>query len=604
MINRIDKVSVSRKKSVYMKRIISVVLAAVLLIGAVWTAPAAKAANKKLIAITYDDGPGPYTESLLDGLKARDVKATFFMVGNRVSSYSATVARVYREGHQVANHSYDHSDLTGLSESGIRSQIQNTNNQLNKACGKGTDYMVRAPYGSVNSAVFQAVGAPLVLWSVDPLDWMYRNAETVKNNIIRNAHDGAIVLVHDIHSTSIPGSLAAIDYLKKQGYEFVTVRELFRRRGQSLNNGVQYGSCSNTGKDLGPVEAPTITTETVNGKLRVTLKAQPGAAIYYTTGSGELNQESTRYTGPFLTDYPCKLRAVAAFNMNGSRSKTVEQTITMPKAQKPQLQVSDGMLSIKCTTAGSNIYYTLTGASESGGEQVYTEPVPIEPGTEITAYAAQNGYLDSEKEYATYSARGNFLSDVHPGQWYYEPIDRAAAAGYMAGVGGGRFLPNENITRGQLVTILYSYSGETVDDAEVSSLPFTDVKSGKYYTEPVAWAYSNGIMSGCGNNMFKPEIAISRQEMAQVFYKFLYYRQAVSGSFDGSEYAGSYTDANKISGWAENAVGYVSYIGLMNGVGNGAFQPNGSSTRGQAATVLMQMADYLEGMSSEDQHVE
>lgn len=584
-----------------MKRIISLFLATVLLVGAVWTAPSAKAAGKKLIAITYDDGPGPYTESLLDGLKARDVKATFFMVGNRVSSYSSTVARVYREGHQIANHSYDHSDLTGLSESGIRSQIQNTNNQLNKACGKGTDYMVRAPYGSVNSAVSRAVGAPLVLWSVDPLDWMYRNAETVKNNIIRNAHDGAIVLVHDIHSTSIPGSLAAIDYLKTQGYEFVTVRELFRRRGQSMKNGVQYGSCSNTGKDLGPVEAPTIATETVNGRLRVTLKAQSGATIYYTTGSGELNQESTRYTGPFLTDYPCKLRAVAAFNMNGSRSKTVEQTITMPKAQNPQLLVSEGMLSIKCATAGSKVYYTLTGASDSGGKQVYTEPVPIEPGTEITAYAAQNGYLDSDKEYATYSARGNLFCDVWPVQWYYEPIDRAAAAGYMAGVGGGRFAPKANITRGQLVVLLYRYSGETVDKAVVASLPFSDVKSGKYYTEPVAWAYSNGIVSGYGNNTFKPDRAISRQEMAQVFYKFLNYWQAVSGPFDGSEYAGSYKDANKIGAWAVNAVGYVSYIGLMNGVGKGVFQPNGSATRGQAAKVLMQMADYIERLSPDDQ---
>lgn len=582
-----------------MKRVISLLLAAVLLIGASWTAQPAQAAGKKLIAITYDDGPGPYTDSLLDGLRARGVKATFFMLGSRVSSYSSTVARMYNEGHQLANHSYDHSDLTGLSAGGIQSQIQSANRQLDRTCGKGTSYLVRAPYGSVNSTVRSSVGAPLVLWSVDPQDWLYRNSETVKNNIIGSAHDGAIILVHDIHSTSIPGSLAAIDHLKKKGYEFVTVRELFRRRGKTLANGVQYGSCPNTGKDLGPVKAPEITTETENGRLKVTMKAQAGASIYYTTGSGTLNQESRKYNGPFLTDYPCKLRAVAAFNMNGSRSETVEKSFTMPRAEKPTMQISGGMLSIESATEGIGLYYTLTGATDSGGEQEYIGPAPIEPGTDITAYAAGEGYLNSEYERASYSQRGNLFynADTDPGQWFYEDVDRAVAAGYIRGVGEGRFAPLGKVTRGQLVTFMYRYAGEPAGEGAGAGLPFTDVQPGRYYSEPAAWAYANGIVSGYGNNTFRPEKGVSRQEMAAVFYNFLCHKGIVSkdGPPAGEEYISVYKDAGKIEDWARGAVGFMSYAGLLQGSADGSFLPDAGTTRAQAAAVLMRLSDYVSG---------
>lgn len=205
--------------------------------------------GKKLVAITYDDGPGPYTNQLLDGLKARGAKATFFMLGQNAARYPEVVERVYQEGHQVANHSYDHSDLAGLSWAGVQSQIQRTNSLLDKACGAGTDYMVRAPYGSFNNTVLQAAGAAFAFWAVDPQDWLYRNADTVKSRIINNVSDGDIILVHDIHATTIPGSLAAIDYLQARGYEFVTVRELFRRRGVSLRSGSSYSRCAPNGKD-------------------------------------------------------------------------------------------------------------------------------------------------------------------------------------------------------------------------------------------------------------------------------------------------------------------------------------------------------------------
>ena len=571
-----------------MKRVLSFVLAAFLVVGMAWTGTPAQAAGKKLIAITYDDGPSIYTPQLLDGLKARGVKATFFMVGNRVSTYLSTVERVYQEGHQVANHSYDHSDLTGLSVSGIKNQIQSTNYQLDKVCGSGTSYMVRAPYGSVNSTVFQSVGAPLVLWSVDPLDWMYRNAETVKNNIINGAHDGAIILVHDIHPTSIPGSLAAIDYLQKQGYEFVTVRELFRRRGVSVQNGVQYGSCKSTGVDLGPVEKPVITGEVENGKMRVTITAQSGASVYYTTGTGKLNQTGTRYTGSFLVSTPCTVRAVAAFNMNGSRSETVEKTFSIPAVKNPRLQMEENTLTITCATAGAKIFYSLNG----GENQPYTEPVALEPGTEIAAYAECEGYLPSEKVRASYSSRGNFFLDVLADQWYYDSIDQAASLGLMAGVEKNRFAPEDGVTRGQMITFLYRYSGEKAGETALMNMPFEDVAPDQYYGPAVAWGYENGIVKGTSETTFRPNRGITREEMAQLFFAFLRYR----GQVEEADHAGnidSYTDAAKISDWARPAVGYMTSISLLVGDDKGAFRPLAGSTRAQAASVLIRMTEKI-----------
>lgn len=117
------------------------------------------------------------------------------------------------------------------------------------------------PGGSYNDTVKSSVGAPLILWSVDPKDWKYRDAETVKNNILANTEDGSIVLVHDLYETSVEGALAAIDELQDQGYTFVTVSELFRRKGITLEDGEVYRDAPNDGVDLGPLPEETVTDE-------------------------------------------------------------------------------------------------------------------------------------------------------------------------------------------------------------------------------------------------------------------------------------------------------------------------------------------------------
>ncbi len=556
--------------------------------------------GKKLVAITYDDGPGPYTERLLDGLKARGAKATFFMLGQNAARYPEVVERVYQEGHQVANHSYDHSDLAGLSWAGVQSQIQRTNSLLDKACGAGTDYMVRAPYGSFNNTVLQAAGAAFAFWAVDPQDWLYRNADTVKSRIINNVSDGDIILVHDIHATTIPGSLAAIDYLQARGYEFVTVRELFRRRGVSLRSGSSYSRCAPNGKDAGPVEAPVISAAPEGDKLRITITAQAGADIYYTTGK-TLNQKSTRYTGPFLVSAPYTLRAAAAFNMNGSRSELVEKSFTMPTVAAPRIEVSAsgeesaGELCISCSTEGADIYYTLTGSTEEAG--LYQGPVPLAPGTEITAWAGKSGWLESPRVQGSYSARGNFYRDMTAGQWFYEPIDRAVTAGYISGTGDSRVSPKGTLSRAQLVTMLYTWAKEPVTDQAVNCLPFSDVAAERYYAKAVAWAYEKGLAGGYSDGTFRPDNPVSRQEMSVIFSNLIDVRGVPIEDSAGA--AEKYTDWEKIPAWALGAVERVTAAGLFAGDNQGCFGPGASSTRGQAATVLMQFADWMERQDRE-----
>lgn len=577
-----------------MKKLVSLILTAAILLGLGITAPKAEAAARRLAAITFDDGPGPYTDRLLDGLKARGVKATFFMLGSRAEMYPSVVKRAYREGHQIANHSYDHPDLTTLSDAGVRSQIQNTNRILSYTCGKGTDYLVRSPYGSENSRTRSLIGAPLVMWSVDPLDWKYRNAQTVKNNIVGSTFDGAVVLVHDIHSTSVDGVLAAIDVLQSQGYELVTVRELYRRRGVAMQSGADHHSCKPNGTDLGAIPAPVITNEAADGKLEVTIQAQAGTTVYYSTDGTDLNQESKKYTGPFTVQTPCTIRAVAAYNMNGSRSAETAVTITKPTAKAPKIQVENGVMTLENSTEGAKVFYTLDGTAATLSSTEYREPVTLSPGVVISACAGDGkDLLTSPEVRAAYSERGNFFRDVFPGQWYYEDIDLAVSSGYLYGVGDGRFSPGAQVTRGQLVTFLYRYSGETVSEEELAALPFRDVKEGAYYEEAAAWAYARGILSGYSETECKPDKSVTRQEMARFFWEYLGLQGAEASGRD--EAADRYSDVGKISSWAREAVEGMTSLGLLSGDPSGAFLPQGTSTRAQAASVLIRISRLSNG---------
>lgn len=198
-----------------------------------------------LIALTFDDGPSSVTTPvLLDGLAERGIKATFFLVGSMAADNHATVRRMAQEGHQLGVHTYDHSlqrGLTGLNEAQFRGQVDTTRDLISALTGQ-TEFVFRPPYGFVDASVKMWADSPVILWSIDPEDWKYQDAEKVAQHIISHAEDGAIILLHDIFKTSVEGALEAVDALLKEGYRFVTVDQLFEARGITAEKGTVYHS--------------------------------------------------------------------------------------------------------------------------------------------------------------------------------------------------------------------------------------------------------------------------------------------------------------------------------------------------------------------------
>lgn len=182
------------------------------------------------IAMTFDDGPhAENTPRLLDMLKQRGIKATFFVVGQCAAEYPQIMKRIVDEGHEVANHSWSHPQLTRMGEGGVTDQLQRTHDVIQQTTGVSTK-LLRPPFGAftANQRNWAAHkwGYKIILWDVDPLDWKYRNAEHVKSEILKHTVDGSIILSHDIHKTTIDAMPGTLDGLAAKGFKFVTVSEL------------------------------------------------------------------------------------------------------------------------------------------------------------------------------------------------------------------------------------------------------------------------------------------------------------------------------------------------------------------------------------------
>lgn len=182
------------------------------------------------IAMTFDDGPDPKnTPKLLDMLKARGLKATFFVVGTNAAGYPEILQRMVAEGHEIGNHSWSHPSLTKLGSENVRSQMERTSQAVFQATGV-RPVVMRPPYGAtsvrLNKFFDEQLGMKVILWNVDPLDWRYRNASRVMNQIVQNARPGAIILAHDIHASTVAAMPQTFDALLAKGFKFVTVSEL------------------------------------------------------------------------------------------------------------------------------------------------------------------------------------------------------------------------------------------------------------------------------------------------------------------------------------------------------------------------------------------
>jgi peptidoglycan/xylan/chitin deacetylase (PgdA/CDA1 family) len=187
------------------------------------------------IAMSFDDGPSPtFTPRLLDILKQRGIKVTFFVIGKNVKHSPEIVARAAAEGHEIGNHTWSHPLLTKLSDAQDQQEINETSEAIFKATGK-KPLLFRPPYGAINQRVSNLVeqdGMKIVLWSVDPDDWKRPGSEVVEQRILKGAKPGAIIISHDIRAGTVSAMPATLDALLAKGYKFVTISELIAMKSQ------------------------------------------------------------------------------------------------------------------------------------------------------------------------------------------------------------------------------------------------------------------------------------------------------------------------------------------------------------------------------------
>lgn len=181
--------------------------------------------EKKVIALTFDDGPSKYTKKIIDLLNKYEANATFFILGNKVEIYEGTLKYLLDSGNEIGNHSLNHKWLTHVSEDELLNQV-NTTQEIIKNTLNYTPKLFRPTYGDVNKTIREKINMDIILWNIDTLDWKYRNGNKIYEKAIKQIEDGKIILMHDTYEYTYKALEKLIPKLKEQGYQFVTVSEL------------------------------------------------------------------------------------------------------------------------------------------------------------------------------------------------------------------------------------------------------------------------------------------------------------------------------------------------------------------------------------------
>ena len=196
--------------------------------------------GKRLVALTFDDGPSAATTpALLDILAEKDVLATFFMLGMMVRNNPELAVRIEKEGHDAVSHTMYHQNLARISPEAAEADILETKEVFKGVLGHKPSF-ARPPYGIFDGRVLGIMKTPAVLWSVDAEDWRHRDADAIVSSVMSQIHDGAIILMHDIYASSVEAVPKLVDAAREAGYEFVTVSELAKYRGVDLVAGETY----------------------------------------------------------------------------------------------------------------------------------------------------------------------------------------------------------------------------------------------------------------------------------------------------------------------------------------------------------------------------
>lgn len=198
--------------------------------------------QQPMVALTFDDGPSKHTARLLDMFASYGGKGTFFVVGNVLENREETLQRMVGEGHEIAGHSWNHRQLTKLSSEELKDQIMTTRAKIYEITGVDPT-LLRPPYGSYNNEtkeVCAELGVVMANWSLDTLDWKYKDADRIYSTIMKEVKDGDIILCHDLHGTTVDAMERVIPALLEKGYQLVTVTELLSHSGKEITAGGVY----------------------------------------------------------------------------------------------------------------------------------------------------------------------------------------------------------------------------------------------------------------------------------------------------------------------------------------------------------------------------
>ena len=186
-----------------------------------------------IVALTFDDGPGPYTSNLVDILKDNKTSATFFMLGKNINIYKDTVLKVHESGMEIGYHSYNHKNFKRQKLQEIKEEFNKSNSILKSITGD-TFHLIRPPYGEINNKIKDALDASFILWNIDTLDWKNKDSDYLTDYVLKEVNDGNIILFHDIHKTSIDAINKLLPLLYVNGYQVVTVSKLAEVTGTNL----------------------------------------------------------------------------------------------------------------------------------------------------------------------------------------------------------------------------------------------------------------------------------------------------------------------------------------------------------------------------------
>ena len=203
--------------------------------------PVSSGKETKYVALTFDDGPsGRFTRRLLEGLEERDVKATFFLCGYRLADYKTLAKKIYGQGHEIGLHGYSHENLGKMTAAQVRKELKDTAALLPEGCEVT---LLRPPGGATGQALTQVcreMGLAIINWSVDPRDWANHDAAVVEAAVISQVQNGDIILLHDMCDCTVDAAFGIIDKLTAEGFQFVTVSELAKLQGESIQPGKIY----------------------------------------------------------------------------------------------------------------------------------------------------------------------------------------------------------------------------------------------------------------------------------------------------------------------------------------------------------------------------